>query len=215
MLAAAVIPARAFIRRLISKIHTVKKPYHMITLTAETISDLRTWLHFMSHYDSITFFRALRLTHSDSINMASDASKQGYGARFGARWIQGKYPPDWQKHHITVLELYPVFLLIKTFGPLIKNSNILFKNDNMAVTDIVNKNSSKDPTIMQIVRPLVLALIKFNVNLRMEHIPGVLNVIPDKLSRFQVTPEMLIQNKMHLTATPTPAELKPENWKLK
>ena len=65
-----------------------------------------------------------------------------------------------------------------------KNSNIPFRSDNKAVTDILNKQSSKKPKIMKIVHPLVLILVNFNISLRMEHLAGSLNVLPDKISRF-------------------------------
>ena len=40
-------------------------------------------------------------------------------------------------------------------------------------------------TIMQVVRKLVLVLIKFNINLRSNHIPCITDTLCDKLSRFQ------------------------------
>ena len=144
--------------------------------------------------------------------MASDASKQGFGACFGKSWIQGKYPPPWQKHHITVLELYPIYALTVTFGCKIQNSNILFRSDNKAVTDILNKQSSKNPKIMKIVRPLVLILVKFNIGLRMEHLAGSLNILPDKISRFQVTKSLIQEYKMNSEPTPVNPTILPENW---
>ena len=106
--ASSVVPALAFLRHLIDKVYSVKKTHQTITLSQETIQDLRTWKEFLANYNGITYFCALHLTHSSTLNMASDASKRGFGACFGKHWIQGKYPPSWQKHHITILELYPI-----------------------------------------------------------------------------------------------------------
>ena len=41
--ASSVVPARAFLRRLIDKVFSVKKPHQTITLSQETLQDLRTW----------------------------------------------------------------------------------------------------------------------------------------------------------------------------
>jgi hypothetical protein len=136
----------------------------------------------------------------------------GFGACYGPRWLQAKYTPQWQELHITILEFYPIFVLVSIFGHLMKNSNILFHCDNSAVTAIINKQSSKDRTAMKIIRPLVLLLVKFNICLRSKHIPGVLNVLPDRISRFQVTPSLLREYGMAAEKTPIPRHLLPENY---
>ena len=108
--ASTVVPARPFLRRLIEAIHTVKKPYYFIRLSQPLREDLNTWLRFLQTYNGITFFRFQGNIPSTQINMASDASKQAFGACYGAKWIQCQYPTSWQKYHITVLEIYPVYM---------------------------------------------------------------------------------------------------------
>ena len=176
--AAAVVPARAFLRRLISYIHTVNSPFILITLKPEVQKYVHTWLEFLSKYNGVTFFRSLRVLPFHHLDMGSDASVQGYGAVFGCNWIQEEFPQHWQKtfrkKHIgsPTLELYPVLVLIGIFGPYLRNSSILFHSDNQGVVDIVNKQSSSFPIIMTIVRKLVLYTVKYNINLRSEHIKG-------------------------------------------
>jgi hypothetical protein len=55
----------------------------------------------------------------------------------------------------------------------------------MAVVQIVNKQSSKDSTLMKLVRRLVIASLKFNVWFKAKHIPGKFNIIADHLSRLK------------------------------
>ena len=71
------------------------------------------------------------------------------------------------------------------FGERLRNRSIIFNCDNMAVCHIIMKLSAKNKPIMQVVRKLVLVLIKFNINLRSTHIPGITDTLCDKLSRFQ------------------------------
>jgi hypothetical protein len=210
--AASVIPARPFLRRLINLLNTVNKPHFYIRISEGAKKDHRTWQTFLTTYNSITFFRALQIADSIAINMVSDASKMGFGACYGRQWIQAIYPANWHKYHITILELYPIFVLINMFGHLMKNSNIIFHCDNSAVTSIINKQSSKDNTIMKIIRPLILLLIKFNIHLQSKHIPGILNVLPDKISRFQVTPKLLQHYGMEDHPTHIPTHLLPVNY---
>jgi hypothetical protein len=210
--AACVVPARPFLRRLIDLLSTVTKPYYFIRLTHSTKQDLSTWLQFLTCYNGVTYFRALNIADSEAIHMVSDASKLGFGACFGSKWLQAAYPATWYKYHITFLELYPIFVLINIFGCLMKNSNILFHCDNSAVTAILNKQSSKDKSVMAIVRPLVLLLIKLNIRLTSKHIPGALNILPDRISRFQVTPTLLREYGMEPLPTTIPSRLLPENY---
>ena len=61
-------------------------------------------------------------------------------------------------HHMgtkSILELFPIYLLMEIFGRLMSNSNILFLCDNKAVMDIINKQSSKDENVKNITRPLI------------------------------------------------------------
>jgi hypothetical protein len=212
--ATIVVPARPFLRRLIDLLSIVSKPYHYIRLNGEVRADLQTWLHFLETYNGITYFRSIDAFPSDSIHMGSDASKLGFGAVYGKRWVQAPYPPSWQLLHITVLELYPIFVLLHLFGHLLKDSSILFHCDNTAVVAIINKQTSKDKTVMCIVRSLVLLLVHHNICLKSAHIAGVINVLPDKISRFQVTPQLLLDFGMHPTPTPIPVQILPENFKL-
>ena len=174
----SVAPARAFLRRFINQLYTINKPHHTIHLSSHTIEDLETWSRFLESYNSITYFRALNITHSNDINMASDASHQVFEATYGSSWVQAVYPPSWKTLHIIFLEIYQIFVMVTMFGPKLKNSNILFHCDNVEVTWIINQQSSKKSVIMWVVRPLVLTLIQFNISLKCKHIPGVLNTLP-------------------------------------
>ena len=154
-------------------------------------------------------------------NMGADASKQGYGATFKTFWIQERYPQHWQtifaekEIGISVLELYPILVLMGTFGRHIPNSSVLFHSDNQGVVDIVNKQSSPSPIIMNIVRPLVLLLMEFNINLQYQHLEGTKNILCDLISRFQVTAGLLHEHHMDPEPTRIPAHLKSSNFKLK
>ena len=93
------------------------------------------------------------------------------------------------------------------FGHLMANSSIIFLCDNKAVVEIINKQSSKDKTIMNLVRPLVLKLISHNILFVAKHIEGKRNILADKISRFQATPELLAQYNMNPQPTPVPVQL--------
>ena len=95
------------------------------------------------------------------------------------------------------------------------NSNILFLCDNKAVTDIINKQSSKDKIVMIIIRPLVMEAIQHNIMLLAKHISGKSNILPDRISRFQVTDGLLQRYNMEVTPTNIPQDLLPKNFTIK
>ena len=143
--------------------------------------------------------------------MQADASKLGMGATFHNNWLQLPFLIFCQSKNITFLVFFPILLLVQIFHPALKNSTILFKSDNQAVCHIISKLSSKDQEIMFLVRKLVILLTCHNIDLRSEHVPGKLNVICDKLSRFQETPSLLRAHRLSPLPVQVPPEFRPEN----
>ena len=205
---------KAFLRRLYEIQIGIKQPFHYIRITKEVKQDLSLWHHFLTNYNGKSIIRLPHLGDSNTLHMWSDASKQGFGATYGTEWVQATWPVAWKQCNIAVLELYPIYVLISMYGLKIQNSRIIFHCDNEAVVTIVNNQTSKDKTIMNIIRPLVLLLLKYNINLQTEHIPGVNNILADTISRFQVTQNMLQLYGMRLYQTDIPTHLTPENFRL-
>ena len=61
-----------------------------------------------------------------------------------------------------------------------------------------------------IIRPLVMEAIQHNIMLLAKHISGKSNILPDRISRFQVTDGLLRQYNMEVTPTDIPQDLLPE-----
>ena len=62
----------------------------------------------------------------------------------------------------------------------------VFFTDNEALVPVINNQTSREPHIMALLRPLVLACLRFNINFAARHIPGRFNTLADMLSRSQV-----------------------------
>ena len=216
--ATSVVPARAFLRRLIDKLSKPKKPPHHVKITKDMKSDIEIWIQFLSEFNGTTYFRSLDLFPSPDFEMGADACKHGYGAVFGSHWIQEQFPPEWVSLFmnkiigISFFEFYPIFVLISMFGHSAKNSNILFHSDNEGVVEIINRQTSKSPNIMLFLRKLVLLLLNFNISLRSKHVPGQKNVLCDKISRFQETQQLLEQHNMNLVKDCIPLHLQASSF---
>ena len=206
-----ILPGRAFLRRLHDLTIGITKPFYYIRLTHEVKLDLETWHNFLHTFNGKTMIYEPSISDSECLHMYSDASKLGFGGTYGSSWIQGMWPPNWIPYHISILEFYPIYVLIYMFGAKIAGSKVIFHCDNEAVVVIINKQTSKDKIIMSMVRPLVLTLLQHNISLTAQHIPGVDNILSDAISRYQVSPELLRQYGMQLLPTPIPTSLLPHH----
>ena len=147
-------------------------------------------------------------------------------------WLRGNFPKSVETRYISkhmahahahnseteislkkfITEIYPKYVMLSMFGNHIPNSNVLFYCDNSSVCQIINKQSSKHPFIMKIVRSLFLLLVKYNIHLKCRHIPGINNTLCDKISRFQITNDVLMIANMNKARTNIPDSLLPRNF---
>ena len=90
------------------------------------------------------------------------------------------------------------------------NHCIVFFLDNHAVVNSTNKQTSREPKIMVLVRKLELNCLKYNILFKAKHIPGILNQECDLLSRLQVDKFTLLHTRTFNqpdSEQPTTAEL--------
>lgn len=205
-------PGRPFLRRLINKTIGITKPHFYIRLGSEELKDMAMWTKFLTSYNGITILRPPSTVSSATINLYTDASAEGFGGTYGTSWIQEHYPDSWKSYHISVLEIYPIYVLIKLFAKKIVNADLTFHCDNEAVVTVINKQTSKNPYLLKIIRLVVLEQLKHNFTLQCVHIPGLRNILADRISRFQVNFQLLNQYGMQPFKTQVPAHLMPANF---
>ena len=154
-----VVPGWPFLRRLIDRTCGIRKLYFKVTLNKETKRDLQVWLDFLNKYNGQTFFCEERIHTSVSLHLYTDAAQElGFGAIFGKKWLHGSWPKLWKEYNFVILELYPIVLALETSGEEFRNKAIRFHSDNLALVHIINKQTSKDPQTMVLVRRMGLSL---------------------------------------------------------
>lgn len=205
---------QAFLRRLYDLTINVKHGHYKVNLNNSVKQDLQIWSTFLKSYNCITIIRASATLASHNLNLYSDASLTGFGATFNNCYVKGIFPKSWGQYSITVLETYPVLAVIGTFAKKLKNKRLVFHCDNMGVVYILNKQSSRNPVIMTMLRLLVLILLENNINLIAEHIPGKTNITCDLLSRQQETADYLAKQGFNKEPTPIPEHLQPHSLKV-
>ena len=180
----AIVPGRAFLRRLYPLCSKALKPYHHITISSGAKADISIWSAFLTQHNGRSFFI---FDGDDALKLYTDAAGAiGFGAVLGRAWTYGVWPSNVDRTDITILELYPIVLSVNLWGDKIRNRNIEFHTDNMALVSIINSTSSSKENIMALVRILVSTMLRFNFTFRAVHIPGVHNDLADALSRLQI-----------------------------
>lgn len=209
---AAIRPGTAFLRRLYDLTCGLKNPNSQVSLSEGSLKDLNTWESFLKFNNGTALLSPPTNLLSTKLCLISDSSKYGFGGTFGTNWIQGVWPEHWKQFNIAFLEAYPILLLIDVFSNYLAHSRVLIRCDNMAVVEILNKMSSKDADIMCLIRHIALLTLMHDITLIAVHIPGKMNVLPDLLSRSQVTPTLLTHYGMSATRTAIPPKLQPMNF---
>ena len=211
-----VVPGRAFLRRLIDLTKGITSAHYFVRLTRSVKADLQLWQSFLCGFNDRSFFLSDVWHDSLALNLYTDAAASlGYGAVFGNEWCFGAWPKNCTKFNITLLEFYPIVLSVLLWGDRMRNQRITFFTDNAALVDIINKATSRDPTVMIFVRRLVLVCLQFNILFRARHVPGVKNVLADSLSRLQVMKfKQLAPVGTYSSPAVIPDHLLPHNWQL-
>ena len=144
----AIIPGRAFTRRIYMAINPALKPYHHVRLNKEVILDLSMWLQFLRH--PACYSRAFTdITNSAmEVEFYSDASKNpglGMGAYCQKSWMVQQWDREFlllKDPSIDYLELYALTAAVLAWLRRFKNQCICILCDNQSVVAMVNNTSS-------------------------------------------------------------------------
>lgn len=211
-----VLPGRAFLRRLIDLTKGVSLPHHRIRITEACRRDLQVWLHFLRDFNGRTFFLDEPWQVSPPLKLYTDAAgSKGYGALFGRRWFYGEWPANWKSLNIAFLEFFPITISLRVWGCQMSNQCVSLFTDNAALVDIINRQTSKHPMIMILVRDLVLTSLRHNILFRAYHVPGVDNNRADLISRLQIVEFRKAFPDADPEPTHVPETLLPQKWSIR
>ena len=148
--------------------------------------DLRWWHHFLSDWHDVSFWLFPGLVPEAGVEVSSDAAGSiGFGAYLKGFWFAGSWAPSQQQQSIAYKELFPVVIAAHVWGHMWCKRHVLFRSDNEAVVHILNTWTSKVPSLMQLLRSLLLSAARHSFSFSARHVPGVNNQIADALSRFR------------------------------
>ena len=203
-----VVPGRAFLRRLIDLTIGIMKPHYLIRFNKEVRADLAMWLHFLDNFNGKSVLFPEEWESSDVTRLFTDASGLlGFAAVFGDKWFAAAWTDSLFPMQIAVKELFPIVVALEIWGSEMANRKILFMSDNMAVVEVINKQSSKEKNLMHLLRRLVMVCLSHNILFKAKHIPGKYNMVADRLSRLQFQKAREVAPYLEQRATIIPSHL--------
>ena len=121
--------------------------------------------------------------------VSTDASTRGWGALHEGKPISGLWTETEKRLHINCLEMKAVALSLRAFLPHIKNHHVLVRSDNMSVVAYINRQGGlRSYSLHRMAKHLLLWAEHNLSSLRAAHVPGILNLGPDMLSRGPIPP---------------------------
>ncbi len=191
---------QTFLRHLFSLVAVARARHrHFIHLDAMARADLLWWSYFLRSWNGTSF---IPQPHQFVTHVYTDASGSfGCGGlMLPSNWFHLSWPPFWSIVDISVKELVPIIIAAALWGRSWARCHICFHTDNMAVVDILRKGSARDPLAHHMVRCLYFYTSLYSFQFVVEHVPGVLNVAADALSRnnLQLFSSLVPQGTHHV-----------------
>ena len=201
-------PGRIFVRRMYSVAAQVKEMDHFTRLNKEFRSDLFWWYTFVDLWNGCSFLKVIVAIPAAQITIQTDASGAwGCGAYFFGKWLQLQRSEEWRPIAIMAKELVPIVLCCAVWGKHLAHSSVLFQCDNLGVVACVKKGTSKEETVMHLLRCLWFFTAYYDISISIEHIAGSENIAADQLSRDNMHSFFLTHPQASLLPTPLPPEL--------
>ena len=179
-------PGRIFVRRLFSASTRVKVLHHKVKLCREALKDIEWWVTFIKIWNGKSLFYEDNWVLSSNLSLATDASNLGMGATFRNAWWLSPFSAEHLAFPIAWRELLAIVVACRVWGHQLSSKRVIIECDNSAVVFSVNNGTSKNRPIMSLIRDLFFVCSYFCFDIRLKHVPGVLNVGPDLLSRLDL-----------------------------
>ena len=191
---------RTFSRRIFDLSASYSRNSKAIPLNDAIKADLIWWLRFCECFNG----KACIIKDLHPVPMYSDSSFLGFGAWMGRDWLAGCWSPtdvpssfsfgcshlcepptfDQAPRNINVLELWPVILGIRRWGPMFRNSFLHVITDNMQVLAMLCTGRSVNKLCMSWLRELFWMCFIWNIDISPSYIRSADNHLADALSRL-------------------------------
>lgn len=159
-----------------------------VRLSATALRDCR-WLASAAPLLAARLGRPWRLGRA-RLTLTTDASPTGWGAWLSSAGTVTTVRADWQAAWTATASsnLRETSAVTAAFFALLElipwGSRLLIRSDNTTAVAAVRRMGARSRLIGQAIEPLIRAALRRQIQLSVEHLPGRLNGLADRLSRF-------------------------------
>ena len=179
---------RLFISRMLHMLRKYKCNHYKIHLTIEFRKDVQWWLRFLCEYNGISIIPELDWSKPDSV-ISTDACLKGLGGInfISCQFFHVQIPKFLCDSHISLLEMYAVFIALQFWVPILANKRLHILCDNQACVQILTHGSGKEQFMLNLARQIWFLCSKHNVQIKASYITSAENRFADLLSRWYVS----------------------------
>lgn len=185
----AVRGGRFFLRRVLDTINKLKRGSHKCRLSTDFHKDVTWWLKFLYRFNGTVYYREW-----DNHTVHTDACNEGAGMFLEGDWVYMNWKCDVPAvcdFHINYKEVMAVILAANRWASRWINCTVTVVTDSTVTKAIINRGTCRNTFVMENLRQLFWLSVKFNFKLVSIHIPGVLNQLPDSISRLHERGQVL------------------------
>ncbi|XP_048577014.1 uncharacterized protein LOC116601584 [Nematostella vectensis] len=140
---------------------------------------------FIASWNGVSFWLYPGMAATPTTVVTSDAAGAiGYGAFHRSRWFNGVWTEPQKLESIPYKELFPIVVAAHVWGHSWRKQHVMFRTYNEAVVLILTSRTFRIPSIMHLLRSLLLVAARQGFSFSAAHVPGVENSVADALSRF-------------------------------
>lgn len=168
------VPAgRAFLYRLAGVLRNFKSRNHPVRLNGELRKDVKWWDALVQPWKGVTTFLLPGVHPIADFHVTLHSSEAlGFGAMYEAQWFNQR----WESHHdelpVDCKNLLPLVLAVHLWGQKWAQQRVCFHFNSLAIVEVLNAQFSEDPSVMHLLRFLLLTAAKYNFTFEAKHLPG-------------------------------------------
>ena len=197
---------RAFLGRLIGLAKTAKALHHRVRLSAAARADLLWWQKCIQSHNGTCIIKpdwSIGGIH----HVYTDASDYGFGGVWGDQWFGLAYTgqlAELGSRSINWRELHVAVRALATWGPVLRESKVMFHIDNQVTCHVLNKLYTPVKELMELVRLWCLLVEEYSIVIAVVYINTNDNTLADAISRGEIDTFKSVHSGSPARVWPTP-----------
>ncbi len=128
---------------------------------------MRIWETFLQGFNRKSMFLPAGGQSAESLHLVWQVGKDGCKFSYGQLAFKATWPRLWLTEEFRDMRhLFPLVMAFQAFGKDLSNRRVRIGLESKKLVECVNNQTSKDPGLRELIRPLVLLLPLNNIQLR-------------------------------------------------